>query len=38
MFGIPNSLILGRSIIYKSKFSGFVSLGMTVIIIIFAII
>jgi hypothetical protein len=25
MFGIPNSLALGRSLYYKSKLSGFIS-------------
>jgi len=25
MFGIPNSLVLGRSMIYRSKFSGLIS-------------
>jgi len=26
MFGIPNSLVLGRSLIYKSKLSGIISI------------
>ena len=37
MFGIPNSLIIGTSFIYRSKFSGFISLWVIIGIIIMSI-
>lgn len=38
MFGIPNSLVLGRSIVYKSKLSGMISLLVYLALIILIII
>lgn len=38
LFGIPNSLVLGRTIIYKSKFSGFVSLWVYIALMVMMII
>jgi hypothetical protein len=26
IFGVPNSLLLGRKLVYRSKFSGFISI------------
>ncbi len=37
LFGIPNSLVLGRSMIYRSKFSGFISLWIILTILALAI-
>jgi hypothetical protein len=34
MFGIPNSLVFGRSLIYKSKLSGLISLAIYIFFVI----
>lgn len=34
MFGIPNSLVLGRTLIYRSKFSGILSIFIYIILVV----
>jgi len=38
MFGIPNSIVFSRRLMYRSKFSGFISFGIYLILLVVLII